>query len=133
MRAPAMVVQPQPVAMEGGMPLTLNERERAFEAKFAYDETFRFLVSARRDKLLAHWTAVTLRLSEQAETKLFDALLAIPNKADHDQMVANHLALTFARRGHGRQEDQIIAAMSMYAEQARQQLIAGPLDDLTQR
>jgi hypothetical protein len=129
-----MIVQPEPAAkMEGGMPLTLNERERAFEAKFVHDETFRFLVSARRDKLLAHWAAATLRLSEQAEMKLVNALLAIPNKPDHDQMVANHLALVFARRGHGRQEGQIAAAMSKCAEQARQQLIAAPLDDLTQR
>jgi hypothetical protein len=124
----------QPVAkMEGGMPLTLNERERAFEAKFAHDETFRFLVSARRDKLLAHWAAVTLRLSDQAEMKLLNALLAISNKPAHDQMVADHLALVFARRGHGRQEGQIAAAIRMCAEQARQQLIAAPFDDLTQR
>jgi hypothetical protein len=114
------------------MPLTLNERERAFEAKFVHDETFRFLVSARRDKLLAHWAAVTLKLSEPAATKLFNALLAIANKSDHDQMVADHLALTFAKRGHGRQEGQIAAAMRLCAEQARQQLIAAPPDDLTQ-
>jgi hypothetical protein len=119
--------------MEGGMPLTLNERERAFEAKFAHDETFRFLVSARRDKLLAHWAAVTLKLSGPAETKLFNTLLAIPNKPDHDQMVADHLALAFAKRGHGRREGQIAAAMRLCAEQARQQLIAAPLDDITQR
>jgi hypothetical protein len=126
-----MIVQPQPVAkMEGGMPLTLNERERAFEAKFVHDETFRFLVTARRDKLLAHWAAVTLKLSDQAETKLLNTLLAISNKPDHDELVAGHLALVFAKRGHGRQERQIFAAMSACAEQARQQLIAAPLDNI---
>jgi hypothetical protein len=34
---------------------TFEDRERAFEAKFAHDEEFRFLVTARRDKLFAQW------------------------------------------------------------------------------
>ena len=32
---------------------TFQEREQAFEAKFAHDEEFRFLVTARRVKLFA--------------------------------------------------------------------------------
>jgi len=34
-----------------------NDREKAFEAKFAHDEELRFKVDARRDKLLGLWLA----------------------------------------------------------------------------
>ena len=46
--------------------LTFEDRERAFEAKFAHDEEFRFLVTARRDKLFAQWAAARCRLSGPA-------------------------------------------------------------------
>ena len=42
---------------------TFHEREQAFEAKYARDEEFRFLVTARRDKLFARWTAARLSIS----------------------------------------------------------------------
>jgi len=41
---------------------TFEDRERAFEAKFAYDEEFRFLVAARRNKLFAAQVAEQLGL-----------------------------------------------------------------------
>ena len=43
-----------------------DSRERAFEAKFAHDEEFRFLVTARRDKLLARQVAAKLNLQGSA-------------------------------------------------------------------
>jgi hypothetical protein len=42
-----------------------HERERAFEAKFAHDEEFRFRVGARRDRLFAEWAAEMLGLSRE--------------------------------------------------------------------
>lgn len=37
-----------------------NDRERAFESKFAHDEALKFKVDARRNKLLGLWTAELL-------------------------------------------------------------------------
>lgn len=39
---------------------TFNDRERAFEAKFAHDAEMQFRVEARRDKLLGLWAAELL-------------------------------------------------------------------------
>ena len=39
-----------------------NERERAFELKFAHDEELRFLTLARRNRLFACWVAERLGL-----------------------------------------------------------------------
>jgi hypothetical protein len=42
------------------MATMFHERDRAFEAKFAHDEEFRFRVAARRDRLFAQWAAGVL-------------------------------------------------------------------------
>lgn len=42
---------------------TFDDREKAFEKKFAHDEELRFRVESRRDKMLAQWAAPLLGLS----------------------------------------------------------------------
>ena len=54
------------------------ERERAFEAKFAHDEEFRFLVGARRDRLFAEWAAEMLGLSREEGDALVKAYTGFP-------------------------------------------------------
>jgi hypothetical protein len=44
-----------------------DDRERAFESKFAHDEELKFRVIARRNRLLGEWAASKMGLSE-AET-----------------------------------------------------------------
>ncbi|MEO5972235.1 MAG: DUF1476 domain-containing protein [Sphingomicrobium sp.] len=44
-----------------------NDRERAFESKFARDEEMQFRILARRNRLLGEWAARHMGLSE-AET-----------------------------------------------------------------
>ncbi|HXG99031.1 MAG TPA: DUF1476 domain-containing protein [Sphingomicrobium sp.] len=41
-----------------------DDRERAFEAKFARDEEMQFRVAARRNRLLGEWAAELMGLSE---------------------------------------------------------------------
>jgi hypothetical protein len=47
-----------------------DDRERAFEAKFAHDEEMRFRIIARRNRLLGAWAARQMGLSE-AETESY--------------------------------------------------------------
>jgi hypothetical protein len=47
-----------------------DERERAFEFKFAHDEEMKFRVLARRNRLLGEWAARQMGLSE-AETESY--------------------------------------------------------------
>ncbi|GLR47468.1 DUF1476 domain-containing protein [Sphingomonas astaxanthinifaciens] len=42
---------------------TFDDRERAYESKFAHDEEMKFRVIARRNKLLGHWAAGLMKLS----------------------------------------------------------------------
>lgn len=48
------------------MPDAFEERENAFEKRFAADETQRFRALARRNKALAQWAAGLLGLSPEA-------------------------------------------------------------------
>ncbi|MGH1352166.1 MAG: DUF1476 domain-containing protein [Methyloligellaceae bacterium] len=45
---------------------TFDEREKAFEKKFAHDQELAFKASARRNKLLGNWVAGQLGLKETA-------------------------------------------------------------------
>ena len=47
-----------------------NDRERAFESKFAHDEEMKFRIIARRNRLLGAWAARQMGLSE-AETESY--------------------------------------------------------------
>ena len=47
-----------------------DDRERAFEAKYARDEEMQFRITARRNRLLGEWAARQMGLSE-AETECY--------------------------------------------------------------
>jgi hypothetical protein len=44
---------------------TFDDRERAFEAKFARDEDMAFRITARRNKLLGQWAAAKMSLTPE--------------------------------------------------------------------
>jgi hypothetical protein len=48
---------------------TFDDRERAFEAKFAHDEEMAFRIVARRNRLLGVWAAERMKLTpEEADS-----------------------------------------------------------------
>jgi hypothetical protein len=48
---------------------TFDDRERAFEAKFAHDEEMAFRIVARRNRLLGVWAAEKMKLTpEEADS-----------------------------------------------------------------
>ena len=47
-----------------------DDRERAFESKFAHDEEMKFRITARRNRLLGEWAARQMGLSE-AESEAY--------------------------------------------------------------
>lgn len=56
---------------------TFDEREQAFEKKFAHDEELRFKATARRNKLFGLWVAETLgRTGPEAESYAKSVILA---------------------------------------------------------
>ena len=67
---------------------TFDERQNAFEKKFAHDEELRFKATARRNKLLGLWAAGKLGKSgEEAEAYAKSVVLADFEEAGDDDVV----------------------------------------------
>lgn len=106
------------------MPITFEERERAYEAKFAHDQEFRFRALARRDKLFARWAATRLGLdAAEAEALVRDAL-AVPDGPGHDPALLRLVAERLAERSTRVADEELVAELGRSAETAREQLIA---------
>ena len=105
---------------------TFQEREQAFEAKFAHDEEFAFRVTARRDKLFAHWAAERLHLSGEAEAALIASVLAVRDGAGHDELLLRHVAGYFPQHAAGSSTQELAIELNGCAVLARQQLLDSP-------
>ena len=67
---------------------TFDDRERAFEAKFARDEEMNFRIIARRNRLLGHWAARLMNLSEaEAESYSKDVVRADFEEAGDEDVI----------------------------------------------
>src|SRR4051812_20557867 len=65
-----------------------DDRERAFEAKFAHDEEMRFRITARRNRLLGEWAARQMGLTEaEAESYAKDVIRADFEEAGDEDVI----------------------------------------------
>jgi hypothetical protein len=65
---------------------TFDDRERAFEKKFAHDQDLKFRAEARRNKLLAEWAAPKLGITGAAVEDYIKAVRKadLAQKGDED-------------------------------------------------
>ena len=100
-----------------------NERERAFEAKYARDEDMLFRITARRNRLLGEWAARQMGLSEtESETYAKDVIRADFEEAGDSDVIRKVLGdLTAA--GVDSDEDKIREALRNKEIEARRQII----------
>ena len=67
---------------------TFDDRERAFETKFAHDEELRFRVRARRNRLLGQWAARLMGLSDaEADAYAKDVIRADFEEAGDEDVI----------------------------------------------
>lgn len=68
---------------------TFDDRERAFEAKFAHDAELQFKVDARRNKLIGLWAAGLLGKEGEAATAYAKEVVAADFvEAGHEDVIA---------------------------------------------
>jgi hypothetical protein len=106
---------------------TFDDRERAFEAKFAHDQDMQFRLNAKRDKLFAQWAADRLGLAEPDRVELTHAVLAVPDGPGHDVRLVQRVAARFSDQGRTTPDEEFMAALVRCEASARQQLAADPL------
>ncbi len=65
---------------------TFDDREQAYEKKFALDQDLKFRAEARRNKLIAEWAAAKLGISGAGLQDYVRAVLKadLEEKGDHD-------------------------------------------------
>ena len=102
---------------------TFDDRERAFETKYARDEEMQFRIIARRNRLLGEWAARLMGLSE-AETESYakDVVRADFEEAGDEDVIRKILGdLTAA--GVDCDEARIREALGHKQVEARRQLM----------
>jgi hypothetical protein len=100
-----------------------DDRERAFETKFAHDEEMKFKIIARRNRLLGEWAAGKMGLSEE-ETQSYakDVVRADFEEAGDEDVIRKVLGdLTSA--GVEIDDAQIREALGHKEVEARRQII----------
>jgi len=102
---------------------TFDDRERAFEAKYARDEEMQFRVTARRNRLLGGWAARLMGLTEaEADAYAKDVIRADFEEAGDEDVVRKILGdLTAA--GVECDEAKIREALAHKTVEARRQLM----------
>ena len=104
---------------------TFDDRERAFETKFAQDEELKFRMIARRNRLLGEWAARLMKLNE-AETEAYakDVIRADFEEAGDDDVIRKILGdLTAA--SVDMDESQIREQLGHKTAEAKRQLMQG--------
>jgi hypothetical protein len=100
-----------------------DDRERAFEAKFARDEEMQFRITARRNRLLGEWAARRMGLTDaEAESYAKDVVRSDFEEAgDHD--VIRKVLGDLTAAGVDCDEEQVREALRNKQIDARRQII----------
>lgn len=112
------------------MPPTFQDRERAFEAKYAHEQDLRFRATARRDKLFARWVATKQHLRPEEADHLHKAVLAVPDGSGHDENLLNMVRKAVGEHHGGMSQSDLVAGLSACAVQAWEELVEAPAPHL---
>lgn len=102
---------------------TFDDRERAFENKFAHDAEMQFKAEARRNKLLGLWAAEKMGMTgADAENYAKEVIIADFEEAGHED-VYRKVAKDFADRGVDVAEKELRERMAALLAEAKNQLM----------
>ena len=104
---------------------TFDDREQAFEAKFALDQEQEFRAIARRNKQLGLWAAEKMGLSPESADDYAAAVVRADFEQPGDEDVFRKVAGDFKGSGISVSEGEIRSKMDELASVARDQVRAG--------
>lgn len=102
---------------------TFDDRERAFEAKFAMDEEMAFRITARRNRLLGNWAAEKLGLTPEETDAYSKAVVQADFEEAGDEDVIRKLLGDLTAAGVEVDETTVRQAVEAQTIEARRQLI----------
>jgi hypothetical protein len=102
---------------------TFDERERAFENKFAHDEEMMFRITARRNRLLGAWAAELMKLTPEEADAYSKAVVQAEFEESGDEDVVRKLYGDLVSANVEIDEPAIRAIMEDKLVEARRQLL----------
>lgn len=101
---------------------TFDDRERAFEAKYARDEEMAFRVTARRNRLLGQWAAAKMALTPEETDAYAKAVVQADFEESGDEDVVRKLLGDLTAAGTDVSEADIRAKLEEMTIESRRQL-----------
>ncbi len=105
---------------------TFDDRERAFEAKFARDEEMLFRVVARRNRLLGQWAAGLMKLTPEETEAYAKAVVQAEFEEAGDEDVVRKLYGDLIAANVDIDEGAVRKALDEQTVEARRQLLEAP-------
>jgi hypothetical protein len=102
---------------------TFDDRENAFENKFAHDQDMAFRVTARRNKLIGQWAAQKMGLTAEETDSYAKSVVQADFEEAGDEDVIRKLLGDLIAAGVDTSEEDVRAAMSDLMVEARRQLM----------
>lgn len=104
---------------------TFDDREKAFEAKFALDQEQEFKAIARRNRMLGLWAAEKMGLSSESADQYAAAVVRADFEQPGDEDVFRKVAGDFKASGLSVSEGEIRSKIDELASISREQIRAG--------
>ncbi|MFV0644397.1 MAG: DUF1476 domain-containing protein [Sphingomonadaceae bacterium] len=101
-----------------------QDRERAEEAKFAFDEENAFKIAARRNRLLGQWAAEKMSLTQEETDAYAKAVVQADFEEAGDEDVIRKLLGDLTGAGIDVDEAGVRAALEEKAIEARRQIMS---------
>lgn len=104
--------------------MSLKDREDAFENRYAHDETKRFRIESRRNRLVARWAAEQLGHTGEAADAYAKELTTIGSSREGIAGIEQRIAADFGAAGLGEAATGIKAKVEVSREEAERQVNA---------
>lgn len=97
---------------------TFDNREKAYESKFAHDQDLKFKAESRRNKMLAEWAGAKLGITGAALEEYIKAVRKADLAEKGDDDVFRKVKQDFADKGIAVMDAEIRAAMGEFLAKA---------------
>ena len=104
---------------------TFDDREKAFESKFAHDQDMAFRITARRNRLLGQWAAALMKLTPEETDSYAKGVVQADFEEAGDEDVIRKLLGDLTSAGVDMDDATIRTALDAKLVEARRQLMEG--------
>jgi hypothetical protein len=102
---------------------SFDDREKAFENKYARDEELAFRITARRNRLVGEWAAGLMGLTSEESDAYAKSVVQADFEEAGDEDVVRKLMGDMVSAGVNMDESRVRAALSDKAAEARRQFM----------